>query len=382
MTTLVDYGSQEEAMQAYFREGEQRAMALGNRGPIRFGADGKLHPAITDAYNRCGFYVFEGVISPGELAELEIDYLDMFDRLPSAPGSKFDIHGRPALGADLERPVCYWDKPLSDPSGGTDQLRGRHPVKMYEPAPAAELPERVVQTIMSPLQHSDAYLRLYAHPDLLRVAAAINGDDFVPFQEGIIIKRPGEGKSFSWHQDGVTHWDSPDWNQHSHGINFMPQLYKSTAANGVWFVPGTQAAGRVDIKAMVARAGSERLPDAVPLVCNPGDVAVSNRQVLHGSFANTSPDIRVTLGFGFHSRRSVLGVTGFAGETGKLFTFDAEWVRKRSEMIGYAIDARRQHYPDETPYVYRPHAESGETYRWDDTARQAVRDYSKLDLRI
>ena len=30
-------------------------------------------------------------------------------------------------------------------------------------------------------------------------------------------------------------------------------------------------------------------------------------------------------------------------------------------MIGYAIDARRQRFPDETPYTYRPHADSGES---------------------
>ncbi len=41
-TVLNPPGFQQEAMDAYFREGEQRALALGNRGPIRFGADGKL----------------------------------------------------------------------------------------------------------------------------------------------------------------------------------------------------------------------------------------------------------------------------------------------------------------------------------------------------
>jgi hypothetical protein len=379
---MVDYGTHEQAMQDYFRDGEWRALALGNRGPARFTPDGKLHPDIMAAYERCGFYVFEGILKPRELAELEADYLDMFDRLPSEPGSKIDVHGRPALGADLTRPVCYWGKPLSNPEGGTDVLDSRAPIKMYEPKPADALPEQVVFTIMSPVQHSDAYLRMCGHPDLLRIAASVNGDDFVPFQEGIIIKRPGEGKSFSWHQDGITHWQSPDWNQHIHGVNLMPQLYRSTPANGVWFVPGTQDAGRVDIRGMVARAGSERLPDAVPLVCKPGDVALSNRQVLHGSFANTSPDIRVTLGFGFYPRRSVLNVRGHSGETNQMITFDAEHVRKRSEMIGYAIDARRQHFPDEIPFRYRPHEEAGETYRWDDAARIAVRDYSRRDMRI
>ena len=66
---------------------------------------------------------------------------------------------------------------------------------------------------------------------------------------------------------------------------------------------------------MVAEAGSERLPDAVPIVCKPGDVAMTNRQVLHGSFANTSPDWRVTVNFGFHRRASVLGVAGAASTT-------------------------------------------------------------------
>src|SRR5690349_17542630 len=64
----VDYGTEEAAMQAYLAEGERRAYAIGNRGPIRFAADGKLHPDILEAYWRCGFYVFEGVLGPAELA--------------------------------------------------------------------------------------------------------------------------------------------------------------------------------------------------------------------------------------------------------------------------------------------------------------------------
>ena len=38
--------------------------------------------------------------------------------------------------------------------------------------------------------------------------------------------------------------------------------------------------------------------------------AITNRQVLHGSFANTSKDRRVTVNFGFHKRSSVLNVLG------------------------------------------------------------------------
>ena len=59
---IGDYGDAEEAMVRYRRDGEARAAALGNRGPIRFTADGALDPAIIEAYDRTGFYIFEGVL--------------------------------------------------------------------------------------------------------------------------------------------------------------------------------------------------------------------------------------------------------------------------------------------------------------------------------
>ena len=368
-------------MQAYLREGERRALALGNRGPIRFDARGKLHPDVLDAYRRCGFYVFEGVLGQEELDDVEADLFDILDRLPTAQGSPVDARGRPALAVGCEAPTLFWSKPLGDPFGGTDLANGRHPVKMTEPAPPPGAPKEVVYLILGSLQFSEACLRTYGHPELLAVAAAVNGDDFVPFTEALFIKEPGRGASVAWHQDGVTHWDSPAWDQGSHGFNFMAQLYGCTPANGVWVVPGTHRLGRVDIEAMVAEAGTERLPDAVPMVCAPGDVAICNRQVLHGSFANTSDQWRVTVNFGFHRRASVLGVKG-GGLHNAPAVYDEERIRRRSRMIGYAIDARRRRFPDETPFVYEPFAGSGEVCRWSEEVRAGLKDYNLLDLSI
>jgi hypothetical protein len=251
---------------------------------------------------------------------------------------------------------------------------------MHEPTTDG-LPKEVVFLILGSLQFSEASLRVYGHPGLLAVAAAINGPDFAPFNEALWIKEPGKGASVAWHQDGTTHWDSPDWDEGIHGFNFMGQLYGCTAANGVWVVPGSHKRGRVDIKALAAQAGTERLPDAVPLICAPGDVAMTNRQALHGSFANTSRDWRVTVNFGFHRRKSVLGVKA-GGIHNAVATYDADRIRERARLIGYAIDARRQRFPDEVPYVYKPHADEGLAYRWDDKARAAIRDYNLLDLSI
>jgi hypothetical protein len=374
----VDYGPEEVAMQVYCREGAARALALGNRGPIRF-VDGKLDPAILDSYRRHGFYVFEGVLKSDELADIEADLFGILERLPVKKGAPLDASGRPALGVDNKAATLSWVKPLSDPVGGTAAVMGRHPVKMFEPKPADDAPEHVVQLILGSLQFSDAVLRLYGHPDLLRVAAAIHGDDFVPFNEAIWIKEPGRGGSVAWHQDGWTHWDGPDLDGDTHGFNFMAQLYGCTPRNGLWVVPGSHLGGRADIKAMAAAAGSDRLPDAVPLVCAPGDVAITNRQAVHGSFANTSADWRVTLNFGFHRRRSVLGVRS-GGVHNAVTVYDAARIRERARVIGYAIEARRQRFLDETPFVYAPQV--GETFHWNDAARAALKDYNLLDLGI
>jgi hypothetical protein len=377
----ADYGPEEEAMRAYLHEGEQRAFALGNRGPIRFTADGKLRPEILDAYWRCGFYVFEGVLRPEELADIEADLFDILDRLPAERGSPVDGKGRPALGVGCTAPTLFWSKPLGDPFGGTNLARGRHPVKMFEPKPASDAPKEVVYLILGSLQFSEAALRVYGHPQLLAVAAAVNGEDFVPFNEALFIKEPGLGASVAWHRDGVTHWDSADWDEGSHGFNFMAQLYGCTPANGVWVVPGSHKLRKVDIKAMVAEAGNDRLPGAVPIVCKPGDVAITNRQAVHGSFANTSPDWRVTVNFGFHRRRSVLGFKG-GGVHNAPAVYDADRIRQRARVIGYAIDARRRRFPDEAPFVYGPHADAGETYTWDAEAKAGIKDYNLLDLSI
>ena len=115
-------------MAEYSRAGEERARALGNRGPIRFGADGKLAQDIVESYWTHGFYVFEGVAGPEELAELRADVDAILDRAPVEPGATLDRHGRPAFGEGVLKPPYRWAKPLSDPLGGTTKNNGRHPV--------------------------------------------------------------------------------------------------------------------------------------------------------------------------------------------------------------------------------------------------------------
>lgn len=377
----TDYGADEEEMIRYRSDGERRAEALGNRGPIRFVGDGELHSDILESYRANGFYIFTSVLDQAELDEIEADVADMLDRAPVAKEAALDRHGRPALGVDCEGRTVTWVKPLSDPIGGTDQAYGRHPAKMIEPTAPDGVPEHVVQLFLGSLQFSEACLRVYGHPDLLGVAQALNGPDFTPFNEAVWVKQPYLGGSVAWHQDGFTHWDSPDLDDGTHGFNFMAQLYGCNSANGLWVVPGSHRMGKLDIKAMVDAAGSDRLPEAVPVLCGPGDVAITNRQVIHGSFANTSPDPRVTINFGFHRRASVLGVES-GGIHSPVTTYDEAYIHERSKCIIYGIDARAQHRPEERRFAYEPFVGQEDDFRWTPEAKASLKDYNLRDLGI
>lgn len=370
------------AMAAYIAEGEARALALGNRGPIRLDAQGRLDRSILDAYWRTGFYVFEGVLADQEVNELRADVDRVLARAPIAPDAQVDAEGRPALGVDVTRPFYRFAKPLSDPLGGTAKNNGRHPVKMLEPTLGNDAPKWTVSNLDGNLHLMESCLRLYGHPGILAIAASINGLDFVPYNEVTFIKEPGLGPSVAWHQDGTTHWNAPDWDQGAHGFNSMTQLYPSTASNCVWMLPGSHKMGKVDIKALLADAGSDRLPGAVPMLCRPGDVMALNRQAVHGSFANTSPDRRVTLNAGYFPRRRVLNVTT-RKLTGETQTYDEARIAERSRIIQLGIDARSQRYPEEVRFIYEPLSGREDENRWNDTTRETVlKNYNLRDMFI
>jgi len=370
------------SMSDYACAGEASARALGNRGPIRFDANGRLDPAIVDAYWTHGFYVLEGVVGPEELQELRADVDAVLVRAPASPGSALDRSGRPALGEGILKPPFRLAKPLSDPLGGTDKNNGRHPVAMSQPTLGEDGPAWTVELLDGNLHLMDACLRLYGHPGLLGVAAAILGDDFVPYNEVTFVKEAGLGPSVAWHQDGTTHWNAPDWDEGAHGFNFMTQLYASTAGNCVWVLPGSHKLGKADIRKLVAGSGSDRIEGAVPMLSDAGDTIVMNRQLLHGSFANSSPDRRITLNEGFFPRKRVLNVTT-RRLNGVVETYTEERIAERSRIIQVAIDARRQRFPQECAYVYRPLAGREGENRWNETVRETIlKNYNQRDMFI
>jgi ectoine hydroxylase-related dioxygenase (phytanoyl-CoA dioxygenase family) len=375
------YGDDKDAMRDYLLTGQKKALELDNRGPIRFDESCQLEASIREAYSRYGFYIFTDVLDEAELEDIKVDLDAMRDKFPTGPDSDVNHRGEKALGAGNKALNLVWSKPLGDPLGGSQLANGRHEVKMFEPEAKDDTPAAAPFILLGSLQFSEACLRVYGHPELLQVAASVNGPDFAPFNEALFIKDAGIGAAVSWHQDGVTHWDNPEFDEDIHGFNFMAQVYGSTAVNGVWVLPGTHKMGKLNITELVEKSGSERLEGAVPIVCDPGDVAICNRQLLHGSFPNFGFEPRVTVNFGFHRRSSVLGVNG-GGVHSDAQMFDAPLIAHRARTIGYAINARQQRFPEEPAFVYQPFADRLSDYVWDEKARADLADYNIDDLSI
>ena len=368
-------------MAGYIKEGIKRAECLNNRGPARFDGNGNIHSNILNSYWEHGFYVFTNVLRPEELNLLRLEVDRLLREAPNEPTDS--VQGLPAASIPgLKTPPYRFAKPLSDPLGGTSKNKGRHPVQMLNPIPAKSAPKFTIEMLWGNLHLSDAFLRLYGHPDLLAVASAVNGPDFVPYNEVTFIKEPGLGPSVAWHQDGTTHWQSPDWDQGAHGFNFMTQLYPSTAGNGVWVVPGTHKLGKVDISQLVLDSGSERITNAVPMLCDSGDVIIANRQLVHGSFANSSSDRRVTINAGFFPRKRVLNI-----ETSRLDgvveKFTADRIYKRSKLIPLAINARKKFYHHEVSFNYLPLQDLGKEISWNEKNRDSIlKNYNLNDMYI
>lgn len=380
--TAITAESHAAIMADYSKEGEEIARNLGNRGPVKLDQDGHLAPEILEAYWRTGFYVFEGVVGPEELETLRNEVEEVLERAPVSPEAVLDRDGKPALSTSVTRPPYRFAKPLSDPLGGTTLNNGRHPVAMISPTARDTTVQWTVNMLDGNLHLMDSALRLYGHPDLLVIAEAINGPDFVPYNEVAFIKEPGLGPSVAWHQDGMTHWEAPDWNEGAHGFNFMTQLYPSTAQNAVWVLPGSHKLGKVDITGLVDESGSERLQGACPMICDAGDVMVMNRQLVHGSFANSSADRRVTLNAGFFPRKRVVNVTA-RRLNGDIETYDEERVVARSRIIALAIDARQQRYPKERRYQYQPLKDEQAAICWNEETRGSMlKNYNLKDMFI
>ena len=82
MTDFKAIAASLEEWKEYKAQGLKRALEIGNRGPLRLGPDGRMDQQIVRAYQAQGYYVFEDMVSKGEVAELVKEFDEVLDNAP------------------------------------------------------------------------------------------------------------------------------------------------------------------------------------------------------------------------------------------------------------------------------------------------------------
>lgn len=154
-------------------------------------------------------------------------------------------------------------------------------------------PEQLHHTLMT---NDPFWVRLVSDDRLLDIAEAFIGPDIALFASHYIAKRPHDGQSVLWHQDGV-YWPLDPME----AVTLWLAIDRSDTGNGCMRVlPGTHELDlipedeleRTDDDSNVLGSGitPDELPveTAVDIILEPGDVSVHHPKLIHGSEGNSS----------------------------------------------------------------------------------------------
>jgi len=158
----------------------------------------------------------------------------------------------------------------------------------------------------------------------------------------------------------------------------MVQLYGSTAANGVWFVPGTHRLGKVAIPPSSQggkRAGCRTHSDDH----EPGDVVISKSPAASRFLPQTQPGLAGDPQPGFHRRRAVLDVRSIASMRSP-GAYDDDWISRRSALNRDMRSTPGVSIIRRTALHIPTNAEAGLDYRWDESGAAETAGYNKLDI--
>jgi phytanoyl-CoA hydroxylase len=153
-------------------------------------------------------------------------------------------------------------------------------------------PEDLHHTLMT----NDAFwVRLVSDSRLLDIVERFIGPDIGLFASHYIAKRPRDGKSVPWHQDG-SYWPLEPMEV----ITLWLAVDRSDQENGCMrILPGTQHARLLSTAEMTAQVEGSLFDigmdpasidetRAVDLLLDAGDVSIHHPNVIHGSHANHS----------------------------------------------------------------------------------------------
>lgn len=192
------------------------------------------------------------------------------------------------------------------------------------------------------IDKQEANKALLAHPFILRSVAKIQGVNFIPTWDSLVVKIPNQAASVPWHRDAAVPEGCTD-SRPIFNVDFY--LDEADLKSCLWVIPGSNHWATEVAQERCARPGFE-VSDAVPVPMNPGDVIFHNIQLLHGSPEGDGNALRRTVYYEFRP-----------GEIEAEFgPHTLEYLALKQHMLVDCIEKRGEadYTSGETPYVYQP----------------------------
>ncbi|CAN7468948.1 phytanoyl-CoA dioxygenase family protein [Paenibacillus sp. LjRoot56] len=192
------------------------------------------------------------------------------------------------------------------------------------------------------IDKQEANKALLAHPFILRSVAKIQGINFIPTWDSLVVKIPNQAASVPWHRDALVPEGCTD-PRPIFNVDFY--LDEADLKSCLWVIPGSNHWAADAAEERCALPGFD-VSDAVPVPMNPGDVIFHNIQLLHGSPEGDGNALRRTVYYEFRP-----------GEIEAEFgPHTLEYLSLKQHMLVDCIEKRKEasYTSGETPYDYQP----------------------------
>ncbi|WP_317618471.1 phytanoyl-CoA dioxygenase family protein [Paenibacillus sp. PL91] len=138
---------------------------------------------------------------------------------------------------------------------------------------------------------------LLGHPFILNTVEKLQGANFIPTWDSLVVKVPNNAASVPWHRDAAVPEDCQD-SRPIFNVDFY--LDNSDEHSCLWVIPGSQNWAASEAEERCSRPGFVT-SDAVPVPMRAGDVILHNIQLLHGSPEGEGNALRRTVYYEFRA---------------------------------------------------------------------------------
>lgn len=214
------------------------------------------------------------------------------------------------------------------------------------------------------IDKSDPMKALLGHPFILRSVEKLQGSNFIPTWDSMVLKMPNEGTIVPWHRDAEPPYGCTD-PRPIFNVDFY--LDAADIQTCLWVIPGSNHWDREAADRRNAREGFDT-SDAIPVLMEPGDVILHDIKVLHGSPEGKGNALRRTVYYEFRP-----------GEVEAEFgPHTLQYLTLKQELLLDCLERRKRtaYGAQEEPYEYRPSgALAMHAPRKPDTFRYAHQSY-------